>query len=78
MAALVMLFGVVFLVVAWRGHRSGELPAGSKGFQAYRPNRHENPIAFHFFLCFYVVTGVGTILYGLASLIGVVDPIPLR
>lgn len=78
MAAIVVLFGAVFLVVAWRGHRSGELPAGSKGFQPYRPNRRDNPIAFHFFLCFYVVTGIGSILYGLASALGWVAPIPLR
>src|SRR5690606_42129788 len=46
------------LAVARQGWRRGELPAGARGFSAYRPRRDSEPAAFYFFLVLYVVSGV--------------------
>lgn len=74
---LFMVMGGVMLSVAWTGYKSGELPAGSRGFQAFRPTRDENPIAFHFFLIMYVCFGMWLIVVGCHAMVGMSAPIPL-
>lgn len=79
LSILVLLgFGSGILAVAWDGWRSGELPAGSKGFRAYRPNRDENPVAFHFFLALYICGGIALCLWGLLELGGMAPPLKWR
>lgn len=71
--------GALLLYVAWRGWRSGELPAGSSGFmQAYRPNRQENPLAFHFFLLLYICAGAALLIWALLELFGKAPPLKWR
>jgi hypothetical protein len=70
--------GAGVLAVAWQGWRDGELPAGSRGFTAYRPSRAGEPAAFHFFLALYVASGGAALVYGALMLAGVVAPLPLR
>ena len=57
-----VLAGAILLVVAWRGHQSGELPAGAAGWRAYRPNRDDNPLAFYFFLLVYLCAGMALVV----------------
>ncbi|HSN00255.1 MAG TPA: hypothetical protein VLS52_04545 [Rudaea sp.] len=79
LSILVLLgFGSGILAVAWDGWRSGELPAGSKGFRAYRPNRDENPVAFHFLLALYICGGIALCLWGLLELGGMAPPLKWR
>jgi hypothetical protein len=76
---LVLLgFGSGILAIAWRGWRNGELPAGSKGLRAYRPNRNENPAAFHFVLVLYVCGGIALCVWGLLELGGMAPPLKWR
>ena len=66
------------LAVGWRGYREGELPAGSNFFRPYRPNRNDNPLAFHFFLALYYASGTTLAVWGLLALVGLAPPLPLR
>jgi hypothetical protein len=71
--------GALLLFVAWRGWRNGELPAGASGFtQAFRPNRQDNPFAFHFFLLLYVGSGVALLAWALLELFGMAPPLKWR
>ncbi|MDX1514185.1 MAG: hypothetical protein R3174_10635 [Gammaproteobacteria bacterium] len=74
---ILLFFGGGFLVVAWRGHQEGELPAGAKGFEAYRPSRRSSPGAFYFHLLLYIAFGSGLVVYGLMIMVGAAEPIPL-
>jgi len=74
----IMLLGCGMLAVAWIGYKSGVLPAGSRGLEPYRPNRDDNPIAFHFFLGLYVCFGLWLIVIGVHAILGLGAPIPLR
>jgi hypothetical protein len=78
---VIFLIGVgsVVLAIAYRGYHTGELPAGSNGFAApYRPNRNDNPLAFHFFLILYGVAGISLCVWGLLAMIGLAPPIAWR
>ena len=75
---LLIGLGAALLWVAHRSRTTGWLPAGSKGFRAYRPNREDNPFAFRFYQLFYAVFGVGLVVYGLLMAGGDVPPLPLR
>ncbi|MEO8460711.1 MAG: hypothetical protein ABI451_09295 [Dokdonella sp.] len=66
------------LAVAWRGYRIGELPAGSNFLSAFRPNRNDQPLAFHFFLALYFCAGMALVVWGLLTLIGMAPPLKLR
>lgn len=77
-ALVLLVFGCAFLWVAYRARRTGELPAGSRGFRPFRPRRSEDPGAFYFFQLLYVIFGVGLVLYALAMAMGQVGPLPLR
>lgn len=70
--------GSALLVVAYRGYRSGELPAGSRGFHAYRPTREDNPGAFHFFLALYFCSGLLLCAWGLLTLMGAAPALRLH
>ncbi len=74
---LLMAVGIAIGWVAWGGLRRGEIPAGSKGFQAYRPRRDENPVEFYFFILLYICTAVGLFIYGVMVLLGMAEPPPL-
>lgn len=76
--ALLIIFGAGVLAVAVQGWRRGELPAGSKGFRAYRPNRSTDPLAFHFFLVLYLGAGFTLTVWGLLMLEGMAAPLKLR
>lgn len=81
--AIVCLFiismGALVLAVAWHGYKSGEVRAGASGlFSVYKPNRWDNPVAFHFFLTLYFIGGMALIIWGVFSLIGRAAPIPLQ
>ncbi len=72
------IVGIGLLVVAYQGHRKGEIPAGSAGFKAYRPTRDDNPFAFHFFLVLYMGSGFSLLLWGVMVLAGLAEPLPLN
>ena len=58
-------------VIVRQGFLAGELPAGVAYFRArYRPNRADNPIAFHFFLALYFCGGVALVVWGILALFG--------
>lgn len=79
LSVLVLLgFGGGILAAAYNGWVKGELPAGSKGFRAYRPNRYEDPAAFHFFLALYVCGGIALCVWGLLELGGMAPPLRWR
>lgn len=77
-ALILLALGAGVLAVAYRGWQHGELPAGSRGFSAYRPNRVDNPLAFHFYLVLYLCGGTALTVWGLLSLIGLAPPLALR
>lgn len=77
-ALFLIVMGSGVLAVAYRGWQTGELPAGARGFSAYRPNRTDNPLAFHFYLVLYVCGGLALAVWGLLLLIGMAPPLPLR
>jgi len=77
-ALFLIAIGSGVLAVAYRGWRDGELPAGSKGLQAYRPNREDNPVAFHAFLALYICGGIALAVWGLLVLVGMAPPLKLR
>ncbi|RIL06359.1 MAG: hypothetical protein DCC71_07145 [Proteobacteria bacterium] len=70
--------GAAFLYTAVRAHATGELPAGSKGFRAYRPRRDESPGAFYFFQLLYVTFGSWLAIHGVLVAIGRAAPLALR
>lgn len=79
LGALVLLVaGGAFLRVAHRARSTGELPAGSRGFRAFRPRRSENPLAFHFFQTLYAVFGAALVVWAVLMALGRVPPLPLR
>ncbi len=77
-AFFLLFFGAGLLAVAWHGYNAGELPAGRKGFSAYRPNREDNPFAFHFFLILYLCSGVVLCVWGLLALLGLAPALKWR
>ena len=77
-ALFLIAIGSGVLAVAYRGWRDGELPAGAKGWQAYRPNREDNPLAFHAFLALYFCGGMALAVWGLLVLIGMAPPLKWR
>jgi hypothetical protein len=77
MALLQILIGLGLVVVAFRGHRLGELRAGSAGFKPYTPSRRDNPLAFHFFLVLYLCAGFALLVWGVFALLGIAKPMPI-
>lgn len=75
---ILILFGCGVLAVAWRGFLARELPAGSAGWRAYRPNRSDNPLAFHFFLLLYFCGGMALAVWGILALFGAAPALELR
>ncbi len=69
-ALLLVALGALVLAVAWRGYQQGELPAGSNFLRPYRPNREDDPIAFHVFLALYYGGGMALAVWGLLTLVG--------
>ncbi|HEU4619045.1 MAG TPA: hypothetical protein VFV10_13475 [Gammaproteobacteria bacterium] len=68
--------GAGVLAVAYRGYLRGELRAGANGFAGvYRPNRRDNPLAFHFFLLLYFCGGIALCVWGLLAMIGLAPPL---
>jgi len=79
LSALVLIgAGLVFLWMAQRGHRTGELRAGRSGFRVYRPRRSESPVAFYGFLLLYIAFGSWLVIRGIAVALGRVGPLPLQ
>ena len=76
-AILCLFFGVCLLAVSYQAHCQGKIRAGS-GFRPFTPTRKDNPIAFHFFLCLYLLGGFALLLWGLLALLGLAEPMPLR
>ncbi|HMK15146.1 MAG TPA: hypothetical protein VK460_09075 [Burkholderiales bacterium] len=70
--------GALLLVVAWRGYVSGELRAGVAYFRPYRPNRNDNPVAFHFYLILYFCSGMALTVWGILALFGGAPALKLR
>ena len=77
MGLVQILIGLGLVVIAYRGHLSGEIRAGSAGFKPYTPSRHANPLAFHFFLALYVCAGLALLVWGVFALLGLVEPMPI-
>jgi hypothetical protein len=77
-ALILIVLGVLVLVVAYRGHCTGCLPAGSNFLRAYRPNRDDNWLAFHLFLALYVCGGTTLVVWGLLILTGLAPAPPIR
>lgn len=77
MGLLQVLIGLGLLVVAYRGHQSGEIRAGSAGFKPYTPSRDDSPLAFHFYLLLYISSGLALLVWGVFVLLGVAAPMPI-
>jgi hypothetical protein len=77
-ALFLIAMGAGVLAVAWRGYQAGELPAGSNFLRPYRPNRDDDPLAFHFFLALYYCGGTALAVWGLLALVGMAPPLKLR
>lgn len=75
---ILILLGAGVLAVAWQGYRAGELPAGSRGWRAYRPTREDNPLAFHFFLALYLCGGMALAVWGILALFGTAPALKLQ
>jgi hypothetical protein len=71
------VFGFGLLGVAYQAHRSGEIPAGSKGLKPFRPSRTQNPFAFYFFLTLYIAAGSALLMWGILVVAGVAQPLAL-
>jgi hypothetical protein len=69
-----LALGILTLFAAWRGHVSGELVGG--GFRGYRPNRHDNPLGYYFYLGIYIVAGTVWTVWGMLILMGLRRPLP--
>ena len=68
-AYLFILMGVVLLVMAFQGHRTGEIYVGSKkAMDTNKASREEPPNMFFATLLLYAIGGLGLIIWGLASL----------
>ncbi|MBS0431504.1 MAG: hypothetical protein JSS21_03715 [Proteobacteria bacterium] len=78
LACSLSCIGALVLVVAYRGYRVGELPAGSNFWRAFRPNREDNSIAFHFFLALYFCGGIALCAWGLLATIGMAPALRWR
>ena len=72
---VLLLLGSGTLFFAWRGHIAGELIT-TRFFRMYRPNRQDNPFAFHFHLGLIVVAGTVEIVWGMLIFVGVLRPLP--
>jgi hypothetical protein len=77
-ALFLIAMGSGVLAVAYRGWRDGELPAGNSLLRTYRPNREENPAAFHLFFLLYMFGGIALVVWGLLVLVGMAPPLELR
>lgn len=77
MGLLQVLIGLGLLVVAYRGHRRGEVRAGSAGFRPYTPSRDDDPLAFHFYLLLYICSGLALLVWGVFALLGMAAPMPV-
>jgi len=73
-----IVMGAGVLVIARRGYVSGELPAGVAYYRPYRPNRKDNPLAFHFFLALYFCGGMALLVWGILALFGGAPAMELR
>lgn len=74
-AVILIAIGAGVLAVAYQGYTRGELPAGPNFFRSYRPNRLNNPIAFHFFLALNYSGGFSLLVWGLLMLLGMAPPL---
>ncbi len=77
-ALFLIAMGAGVLAVAWQGYREGELPAGSRFLEPYRPNRDDEPLAFRFFLALYFCGGTALAVWGLLSLVGLAPALKLQ
>lgn len=77
MGLLQIVIGLGLLVVAYRGHRSGEIRAGSAGFKPYTPSRDDSPLAFHCYLLLYIGSGLALLVWGVFALLGIAAPMPV-
>lgn len=76
---LLIFFGAGLLLVARRGWRDGEIPAGAYFLRGrFLPSRRNNPLVFHLFVLLYIVLGLWLGVYGLQILTGSAEPLPLR
>jgi amino acid transporter len=75
---ILIVLGAGVLAVAWQGYVAGVLPAGSAGWRAYRPNRQDNPLAFHFFLALYLCGGMALVVWGILALFGAAPALKLN
>lgn len=71
-----MALGMLALFAAWRGHISGEIDGGRRGFRAYRPTRQDNPLGFRFYLGLDLVLGTVCTVWGILILVGLLRPLP--
>ena len=78
-AAFLIAIGAGMLAVAWRGHCSGELPAGANGLRgSYRPGRARDPLALRLFVLLYLCCGMALLVWGLLVLVGMAPALRLR
>lgn len=78
-ALFLIVMGAGVLAVAYNGYRVGELPAGPNFLRGtFRPNRADNPLAFHFFLVLYLCGGIAMVVWGLLIPFGMAPPLRLE
>jgi hypothetical protein len=77
MGLVQILIGLGLIVVAYRGHLSGEIRAGSAGLRPYTPSRHTHPLAFQFFLALYLGAGLALLVWGVLALLGRAEPMSI-
>lgn len=72
-----LLFGAGLLAVAYQGYRNGRIRAGG-GLRPYTPTRADDPLAFHFFILLYILSGFALLIWGILVLAGRAEPLPLN
>ncbi len=74
---ILILLGAGVLAVAWQGYVAGAVRAGNSLWRIYRPNRQDNPLAFHFFLALYFCSGMALVVWGILALFGAAPAVKL-
>lgn len=72
-----LIVGIGLLIYACRAYVKGEVRAGRSGLRLYTPTREDNPVAFHFFICLYLLGGFALVIWGLLVMAGVMKPMLL-
>jgi hypothetical protein len=68
--------GALCALIAWLGHSKGEILTGVKFNPGRKANREDNPRSFYFFLTQWMILAGAFVTWGIAILLGFVQPMP--